>query len=54
MFNPYRNPEWTGERYDWECGKYEAKHQSMLGNNIVILRESDIGNLTSLTFGGVV
>ena len=54
MFNPYRDPEWSDGRYAWECGKYEAKHQCMLRNNVVILRESDIRNLTSLTFGGVV
>ena len=54
MFNPYRNPEWSDGRYAWECGKYEAKHQCMLRNNIVILRESVIRNLTSLTFGIVV
>ena len=51
MFNPYRKPEWSDERYAWECGKYEAKHQCMLSNNIAILRESDVRNLTSLTFG---
>ena len=50
MFNPYRNPGWSDGRYAWECGKYEAKHQCMLRNNVVILRELDIGNLTSLTF----
>ena len=54
MFNPYRNPEWSDGRYAWECRKYEAKHQCMLRNNIVILRESDIRNLTSLTFGVLV
>jgi hypothetical protein len=54
MFNPYRDPEWTDERYAWECGKYEAKHQCMLRNNVVILRESDIRNLTLLTFEIVV
>ena len=54
MFNPYRDSEWSDERYVWECGKYEAKHQCMLRNNVVILRERDINNLTSLTFGIVV
>jgi len=54
MINPYRDPEWSDVRYAWECGKYEAKHQCMLSNNIVILRESDIKNLTLRTFGVVV
>lgn len=50
MFNPYRNPEWSDGRYAWECGKYEAKHQCMLRNGVVILREWDINNLTLPTF----
>ena len=45
MINPYRKPEWTDEIYDWECRKYEAKHQCMLANNVVILRGKDIENL---------
>jgi hypothetical protein len=45
MINPYRNPEWTDERYGWECRKHEAKHQCMLENNVVILRGKDIENL---------
>ena len=48
MFNPYRESEWSDGRYDWECGKYEAKHQCMLRNNVVILRESQIENLDSV------
>ena len=54
MYNPYRKPEWSDGRYAWECGKFEAKHQCMLRNNVIILRESDVRNLTSLTFGVVV
>ena len=46
MFNPYRKPEWSDERYDWECGKYEAKHQCMIVNNVLILRDKDIDNLS--------
>ena len=45
MINPYRNPEWTDERYGWECGKYETKHQCMLRSNVTILREKDINHL---------
>ena len=48
MFNPYRKSEWSDERYEWECGKYEAKHQCMLKNNVIILRESQIENLDSV------
>lgn len=48
MFNPYREQEWSDERYVWECGKYEAKHRCMLRNNVVILRESQIENLDSV------
>ena len=50
MINPYRDPEWSDERYAWECRKYEAKHQCMLANNVIILRKNDIKNLTLQTF----
>ena len=53
MFCPFRY-DWSDEYYEWKCGQYEAKHQCMLRNNVVILRESDINNLTLLTFGIVV
>ena len=54
MFNPYRDPEWSDERYVWECKKYEAKHQCMLRNKVVILKERDIRNLTLQTFIDIV
>ena len=50
MFCPYREPEWTDEYYVWKCGQYEAKHQCMLRNNVPILREDDIDNLSLRTF----
>ena len=50
MFCPYRNPDWSDEHYNWMCGKYEAKHQCMLKNNIVILRNSDIQNIEHIGF----
>lgn len=50
MFNPYRESYWSDERYEWECGKYEAKHQCMLKNNVHILRKNDIVNLSMKTF----
>ena len=42
MFCPYRREEWTDERYEWECGKYEAKHQCMLNNNVKIILSSQL------------
>lgn len=45
MFNPYRDEDWSYERYDWECGKYEAKHQCMITNKVIILRECEIERL---------
>ena len=53
MFCPFRY-DWSDEYYEWKCGQYEAKHQCMLANNVIILRESDIRNLTLPTFGVVV
>ena len=50
MFCPFRY-DWSDEYYEWKCGQYEAKHQCMLRNNVVILRERDINNLTLRTFG---
>ena len=46
MFCPYRDPDWSDEQYRWECSKYEAKHQCMIANNVTILRQSQIKNLT--------
>ena len=46
---------WQGklsdEEYEWKCKVMEAKHQCMLANNVIILRERDIKNLTLQTFG---
>lgn len=47
MFNPFRDPDWSDERYEWECGKFEAKHQCMLKHDVHILRGVDIVNLES-------
>lgn len=46
MFCPYRYDDWSDEHYIWMCGKYEAKHQCMIKNNVVILRNDNIKNLT--------
>ena len=37
---------YTEEEYLWRCGKEEAKHQCMIEHNVVILRHSQIKNLT--------
>lgn len=50
MFCPYRDEDWSDEKYDWMCGLYEAKHQCMLKNNVRILRDADIRNLTVQMF----
>ena len=52
MYCPFRYPNWTDERYEWECGKYEAKHQCMLRNNVIIIRGADIENLRQDKFMG--
>lgn len=38
MFCPYREKEWTDEQYAYVCGKYEAKHQCMLENEVLIIK----------------
>lgn len=50
MFCPYRYDWWTDEYYQWRCGKEEAKHQCMLNNNVIILRDNDIKNLNNINF----
>ena len=50
MYCPYRNPDWSDEHYSWMCGKYEAKHQCMLKNEVIILREIELNNLRSVLF----
>ena len=42
---PWRRNK-TEEEYKWHCDKEEAKHQCMLANNVIILRERDIKNLS--------
>lgn len=50
MFCPYRNPNLDDEQYNWICGKFEAKHQCMLKNNVIILRDTHISNLSTSMF----
>lgn len=46
MFCPYRYDDWSDEYYNWICGKYEAKHQCMLKNNTIIMRDKDIKSMS--------
>ena len=41
MVCPYRDKAWSDERYEFECAKYEAKHQCMLMNDVVILKNAE-------------
>lgn len=51
MFCPYRDDDWSDEKYDWMCGLYEAKHQCMNENGVAILRQHHIKTMTINTFG---
>ena len=48
MFCPYRDEDWSNEKYEWMCGLYEAKHQCMISNGIIILCENEINNLANI------
>lgn len=39
MFCPWGRKKLGEERWKWLCGKSEAKHQCMLKNGVIILRE---------------
>lgn len=41
IFCPYGDKDMPDSEYDWICGKYEAKHQCMLDNGVVILRSRE-------------
>lgn len=45
MFCPYGRKKLGEDKWAWLCGKFEAKHQCMLKNNVPILRNRDIKNL---------
>ena len=52
-------PIWMKKRVSYDtyidlCAKYESKHQCMIANDVVILREKDIKNLSLSTFRIVV
>ena len=50
MFCPYRDEDWSDEKYNWMCSKFEAKHQCMLYHHIIILRNKHIDNLSKELF----
>ena len=41
MTCPYKRKEQTNEQYTAICEQFEAKHQCMLKNNVVILRHTE-------------
>ena len=46
MFMPWRKPGMSDSEYSNACEKEEAKHQCMIANNVIILRNNEIKNLT--------
>ena len=50
MFCPYGRKKLGEEKWNWLCGKYEAKHQCMIRNNVIVLRELDISNISKYKF----
>lgn len=54
MFCPYKGKNWTDKEYELKCELYEAKHQCMLSNNVIILRGKDIDNLSIEMFSSSV
>lgn len=41
MICPFRYSNWDNQRYAYECDIYEAKHQCMLQNDVIILKSSE-------------
>ena len=50
MFCPYGRKKLGEEKWRWLCGKFEAKHQCMIKNNVRILLYSDIKELNEELF----
>ena len=53
MICPYGYNEFSPEEYKWWCGLYEAKHQCMLANKVLILRSKEITNLSLDMFSSI-
>ena len=41
MICPWKYTNWTNEYYYLKCAQYEAKHQCMLKNNVIILKSKE-------------
>ena len=41
MICPWRYDNWTDEQYNQKCAQYEAKHQCMIKNGVIILKSKD-------------
>ena len=50
MFCPYGRKKYGEEKWKWLCGKFEAKHQCMIANDVMILRDTHISNLSTSMF----
>ena len=50
MYLTWRDPKLSDEEYEWKCAKEEAKHQCMIANNVIILRQTDIDHLAVESF----
>lgn len=48
MICPYKKKDWSDQRYQLECQKYEAKHRCMIENNVKILTSKDFDNLNRI------
>lgn len=38
----------SNDKYEWKCKLYEAKHQCMIANNVVIIRGKELSDLASI------
>lgn len=48
MYCPWGRKKLGEEKWKWLCGKFEAKYQCMLSNNVMILRQHDIKDISCL------
>lgn len=48
MYCPYGKNKLSKDKYDWLCGKFEAKHQCMIQNNILIIRQKQLKNIDEI------
>lgn len=48
MICPFRNKAWSNEKYANMCALYEAKHQCMINNGIIILKYNELKRLEQI------